>query len=138
MQIPEYHKHPDSGVLIHGICIDPGMRLWASDRYASLRGVWEENPFPPGVMLLENDEGRWVRPVPEGVTSIAEYVPRWYFHPLSSRPILGTIIVPGTVLLPGDVYSAKSGDWEACYCAGEVFESLKNGEYWIRPDDSRF
>ncbi len=132
---PAYHKHPDSGVPLYGILLKPGMRLWSSDLHASISGDWEPNPFPPGVLLLENDDKRWVRPVPEGVTSSLEYVPGNYRHPKSSAQIIGTAILPGTLLHPGDVYSDPNGKWESCPCPGVVLESISGGVIWIRPDD---
>lgn len=134
MEKPAYHKHPDSGIPVHGVLIRPGMRLRRSDLFANIMGKWEPNPFSPGVMLLF-DDARWVRPIPEGVQTSVEYVPAHYLHPRTLRPIFGTVILPCTVLLPTDVYSSSSGDWEPCPCPGIVLECLVPGVHWIRPDE---
>jgi hypothetical protein len=100
-----------------------------------MNGAWEPNPFPQNMLLLENDQKRWVRPVPEGVTSSLEYIPGRYRHPKSSAQIIGTAILPGTQLRPGDVYSGLDGEWKDCPCPGVVLQSISNDVIWIRPDD---
>lgn len=135
MQKPSYHAHPVSGIRVYGILIEPGMRLWASDLFANLKGEWEPSPFSPGVTLLSNDSGEWVRPIPEGVTSSQEYIPVHYLHPRTLRPLFGTLIMPCTILLPTDMYSSCSGDWEPCPFPGIILECVIPSVVWVRPEE---
>lgn len=136
MQKPSFHKHPDSGVPVHGVLLKPGMRLRLTDLFAGGHGAWEPSPFPPGVILMTDNDGRWVRPIPEGVTTSVEYIPAHYFHPRTFRHIFGTLVLPCAVLRATDVYSSSSGEWEPCPCPGIVLECLVPGVYWIRPEDA--
>ena len=56
-------------------------------------------------------------------------------HPKSGNTVRGEKILPGTILLPTDVYASHNGEWEECPCAGAELRTTET--LWVRPEQSK-